>query len=168
MVKKDPTISESIDSYTTEITESVNSADVSVPDESSHSMRDFLINLAIIVSLSAMTAFFVQRLMLSMLGPAISTPALLMIDAERLAREEIDVLGDLVATNKLSSEVMPERSRQFSEGLLREIQAYVERGHVVLRSTAVLAAPAEVRDITSEVREQLLQKGLMDRKPDAP
>ncbi|NVZ11511.1 TrbI F-type domain-containing protein [Allochromatium humboldtianum] len=166
MVKTEPTIPESIDSDAIEIAEPVTPTDASVPDESSHPARDFLVNLAVIIGLSAVTAAGVQHLMSSTLETPSRAPGLLMVDTERLAREAIDALGDLVAQNKLPSEDMPERSRQFSEGLLREIQAYAARGHVVLRSAAVLAAPAEVRDITDEVREQLLQQGLMDRKPE--
>ncbi|WP_213381925.1 TrbI F-type domain-containing protein [Allochromatium tepidum] len=168
MVKKEPTIPEAIESDSIELADPVEPTAVTVPAPaaSSHPTRDFLINLVIIVGLSALTAAGVQRLMPATLETPSRAPALLMVDTERLAREAIDALGDLVAQNKLPSEEMPERSRRFSDGLLREIQAYAARGHVVLRSAAVLAAPAEVRDITDEVREQLLQQGLMDRKPE--
>lgn len=135
------------------------------PAATDHSLRDFVVNLLTVAGLAAAVAVGVNLVM------APSTPAggdrrIVQVDTERLAREEIDALGDLVAQRKLPSEEMPVRSRAFSEGLLREIATYADQGTLVLRSAAVLAAPADIPDVTEAVRQRLLAQGIMARKPE--
>lgn len=150
------------DSTASKSDEIIEQPEAVVADSPSDSTRDFIINLVIIIAISAITAAGVHLLMKATLDVELAIPTLLMVDTERLAREEINALGDLVAQKKLSSEAMPERSRLFSEGLLREIKVYSDGGSLVLRSAAIIAAPPGVRDITDEIRERLLMQGLME------
>lgn len=122
-------------------------------------LASLLGNIALIAVISATAAFGVQEITRE--EPQDHALKIAFIDTESLAKEEINALGEAVRNGSMDSAVMAARSKVFSESLLGEIRTYSDQGYVVLRSAIALAYPADIRDITSDVRMSLQEKGVM-------
>jgi|GEM_PF-6331747 len=122
-------------------------------------LASLLGNIALIAMISATAAFGVQEITRE--EPQDHALKIAFIDTESLAKEEINALGEAVRNGSMDSAVMAARSKVFSESLLGEIRTYSDQGYVVLRSAIALAYPADIRDITSDVRMSLQEKGVM-------
>lgn len=128
-------------------------------------LANLTMNVLFSAALSALVAFGVFEYMDTLKPPVEKPQRIVVVDTDALAREQIDALREKVVAGKIPSEKMPEMSRAFSSQLLLKLDSYAQGGAIVLRASSVIAYPAEVQNITGEIRASLQAAGYMEVRP---
>lgn len=154
-----------------EITQAAPATEVQAPSEPAKAVkRDsgfgvFFADLAVTAVIAALAAFAVLRFAPQWLPDRPQqAQQMAVVDMEGLSRAHILGLTEQVRAGELQAREMPAKTQAFAQALMDRVHKQTEKGVIVLNASAILAAPAEVIDLTPVIREEMQTSGEMAKR----
>lgn len=89
---------------------------------------------------------------------------LVTVNFDAIVKEQMQALTERVRNGDIEASDMPARTEKFTLALMDKINAQASEGKIVMRADQVLAAPANIPDLTDKLRKELRSEGVMERR----
>jgi len=89
---------------------------------------------------------------------------LVTVNFDAIVKEQMQALTERVRNGDIEASDMPARTEKFTLALMDKINEQASEGKIVMRADQVLAAPANIPDLTDKLRKELRSEGVMERR----
>lgn len=124
-------------------------------------IASFVGEIGLIALIAALVALAFNIFAVPLLSPQQPASKIAFVNYEQLVGEYVLLVGEDVLAGKVLVSDVTVKSNQFTQEIMKRLQAHAEDGTTVLRTESVVAAPAGVVDLTEALRTELVAAGFL-------
>ncbi|CAN7643538.1 type-F conjugative transfer system protein TrbI [Acidovorax sp. LjRoot129] len=143
-------------------------ASEAIPTKQPLGVLPLVTEIGTIVLISALVALAFNVFAVPLLNQQKAPSKIAFVNYEQLVGEYVLLVGQDVVAGKLPVSDVTVKSNQFTQEILKRLQAHAEAGTTVLRTESVVAAPAGVPDLTDTLRNELVAEGYLRKEGTNP